>query len=145
MAIVVVLAAEVAATLSATAAHDPGVTQRAPVRVSVAPAPYGGEPDLPRYARIPPGPRAAAVRFVRDYALWSDGRLAVIPVTDATRRLVWLLKHEGRHSGVLATDAEDSIRIAFAGAGRYLVTSAVGNFLVDQRGSRWLVVSLPGD
>jgi hypothetical protein len=30
-------------------------------------------------------------------------------------------------------------------SGRYLVTSAVGNFLVGRRGSGWLVVWLPGD
>lgn len=28
---------------------------------------------------------------------------------------------------------------------RYLATSAVGNFLIGRRGSRWLVVSTPGD
>lgn len=144
-AILLVVAAEVAATLSATAAHGPEVTRRAPVRVSVGPSRYGGEPHLAVDARTPRGPTAAAVRFVRDYARWSNGRQAFIPRTDATRRVIWLLERGGRHSLVVCAHAERSIRVASAGVPRYVVTSAAGNFLVSRRGSRWLVVSLPGD
>jgi hypothetical protein len=144
-AIVLVVGAEIAATLSAAMAHHRGAARRVQLRVSVAAAPYGGEPHLPRHARTPLAPRAAAVRFVRDYALWSDRWLAVVPRKDATRRVLRLIRQRGRRSWVPVTDAKDSIRVASAGSNVYLVTSAVGNFLVGQRGSQWLVVSLPGD
>jgi hypothetical protein len=142
-AIALVVAAEVLATLSASAAHRREVTRRGPVRVRVAPVPYGGEPHLPRDASPPLGRWAAAVSFVRDYALLD--RRPVIPRTDGTRRVIWLLTQEGRHSQVSATDAEGSIRFVSAGTNRYVVTSALGNFLLGRRGSRGLVVSLPGD
>jgi hypothetical protein len=87
----------------------------------------------------------AAVRFVREYALWSAGRLAAIPGRDATRRVIRLLEQERRHPSVAAAKAVASVRIAPARDGRYVVTSAVGNFLISGRGSRWRVVSLPGD
>jgi hypothetical protein len=82
--------------------------------------------------------------FVRDYALWSSGRLSKIPARDAPRRVVWLLEPEPRSAGVATDAAVRSVRIGLADGQQYVVTSAVGNFLVGTRRSRWLVVSLPG-
>jgi hypothetical protein len=143
-AIVLMVAAEVAATLSASVAHHRRVTRRVALGVSVTAAPYGGEPHLSKDAHTPLGARGAAVTFVRDYALWSHGQLAVIPNAEATRRVVRLLKQNGQQSWIQTIPAKDSVRIVTAGANRYLVTSAVGNFLVGQRESHWLVISLPG-
>ncbi len=144
LAIVLVALAKVAATLSATAPHRPEVARRARVRASIAPERYDGEPELARNSAIPPRPRAAAVRFVRDYALWSTGRLASIPAGDATHRVLRLLEHEGRRIGPHAAEAARSVEVSTAG-GSYLVTSAVGNFLIGMSRLRWLVISLPGD
>jgi hypothetical protein len=126
-------------------AHPPAVRRGAtgPAHVSAPPAP--GEPELASSSSAPSRSRLAAVRFVRDYALWSAGRRAAIPGRDATRRVIRLLEHEGRQAAVPAAEAVDSVRIAPAGSRRYIATSAIGNFLVGTRGSRWLVVSLPGD
>ena len=49
-----------------------------------------------------------------------------------------------RHGTRVRTNAVASVRAAAAGAEGDLVTSAIGNFLIGRRGSRWLVVSLPG-
>ena len=144
LAIVLVALAEVAATLSATAPHRPEVARRARVRAPIAPERYGGEPELPRNSAIPPRARAAAIRFVRDYALWSAGRLASIPAGEATHRVLRLLEQEGRHAGPDAASAARSVELSIAG-GSYLVTSTVGNFLIGMSRSRWLVISLPGD
>jgi hypothetical protein len=89
--------------------------------------------------------RIAAVRFVRDYARWSSGRLTAIPVEDATRRVIRLLERTGRIAIGGTLDAVASVRFAPASEHRNLVTSLIGNFLVGRRGRRWLVVSLPGD
>jgi hypothetical protein len=35
--------------------------------------------------------------------------------------------------------------MARVGPGKYVVTSAIGNFLLGRQGSQWLVVSVPGD
>jgi hypothetical protein len=91
VAVVLVLAAEVAATFSATAARGPEPRNAATVRTRVSPPPYGGEPYLPQSSTAPTAARVAAVRFVRDYALWSNGRLA-IPAEDATERVIRLLE-----------------------------------------------------
>jgi hypothetical protein len=144
IAAALVVAAEVAATFSATAAHRANVHNTRSVRARVAPTPYGGEPHLSLDSHVPSGPRIAAVRFVRDYALWSSGRLATIPATDATLRVIRLLERERTSAGMATDVAARSVRIASAGGQRYVVTSAVGNFLVGTRRSRWLVVSLPG-
>jgi hypothetical protein len=120
------------------------VTRRAQVRAPTAPERYGGEPELARNSAIPLRPRAAAVRFVRDYALWSAGRLASIPAGDATQRILRLLEHEGRHAEPNAAEASRSIELSTASK-TYLVTSTVGNFLIGMSRSRWLVISLPGD
>jgi hypothetical protein len=87
----------------------------------------------------------AAIRFVRDYARWSSGRLAAIPAEDATRRVIRLLEQAGKIGMGATTDAVASVPIAPAGEHGYVVTSAIGNFLLGRRGPRWLVVSLPGD
>ena len=145
VAVGLVAAAEVAATLSATVAQAPTSQRSVHVVAHVSPPPASGEPQLPESSSILAAPRSAAVRFVRDYALWSSGRLVAIPDEDATRRVIGLLARAGRHAGVRAREAVASVRIAPAGARRFVVTSAVGNFLVGQGGSRWLVVSLPGD
>lgn len=110
-----------------------------------SPARYEGEPFLPRHAGVAPAPWRAAVRFVRDYSAWSAGRLAAIPAEDATERVIWLLEQTGRNGTGATADRVTSVRMAPAGANGYVVTSAIGNFLIGRRGSRWLVVSLPGD
>lgn len=144
VAAALVIAAEVAATLSATPAHRANAHHIPSVRARVTPAPYGGEPHLSLDSHIPSGPRIAAVRFVRDYALWNSGRLARLPAKDATLRVIRLLERERRTARVATDLAARSVRIASASGQRYVVTTAVGNFLVATRRSRWLVVSLPG-
>ena len=111
---------------------------------SAPPSPYGGEPELSRSSSVRPA-RDAAVRFVRDYEAWTAARLAAIPRGDATARVTRLLERAGRRAAQFTSSALASVRIAPAGRQRYLVTSVVGNFLVGGSGSRWLVVSLPGD
>jgi hypothetical protein len=145
VAAALVIAAEVAATLNATIAKAPTTPRGAtsPVRALHPPAP--GEPELQPVLNAPFGPRLATVKFVRDYALWSSGRLPAMPARDATRRVTQLLEQQGRQARVVAADAIASIRIARAPDFSYVVTSAVGNFLVGRRGPRWLVISLPGD
>ena len=144
IAAALVIAADVAATFSATAAHRANAHNTRSVQAHAAPTPYGGEPHLSLDSHIPSGPRIAAVRFVRDYALWNSGRLATIPAKDATLRVIRLLERERRTARAATDVATRSVRIASAGGQRYVVTSAVGNFLVATRRSRWLVVSLPG-
>ena len=144
-AVVLVVAAEVAATLSATAAKSPRAQHAAVVGARSSPPLYGGEPRILAGAVAPAAARAAAIKFVGDYALWSDGRLRTIPAEDATKRVIRLLEQQPRDMRLSAGDAAGSVRIAAAGPDRYVVTSAVGNFLVGKWGSRWLVVSLPGD
>lgn len=104
-----------------------------------------GEPQLSHGSTTLPAVRAAAVRFVRDDLAWQGGRLAAIPSQDATPQVVRLLKRARRHDVRIAADPAKSVRIASLSTNRYLVMSVVGNFLVDRHGSRWLVVSLPGD
>jgi hypothetical protein len=145
MAFVLVAAAEVAATLTATEAHPPAGRRSATSPARLTSSPSAGEPQLAARSSVPPRPRLAAVRFVRDYAHWSGGWPAAIPGRDASRRVIRLLEHERRHPAVAAAEAVASVRIAPAGVDRYLVTSAVGNFMIAGRGSRWRVVTLPGD
>jgi hypothetical protein len=104
-AIALLAAAEIAATLSATAALGPGVTRRAPLRETVAPPPDPGEPHLPRDAPTPLAPREAAVRFVRDYMLWRDGQLTALPVEDATQRVISMLERQRTHCQLSASTA----------------------------------------
>ena len=145
LAAVLIVAAESAAVLSASAVHrsyarDHRIRPERAVAVS-----YGGEPHLPSASRTAAGPWIAAVTFVRDYGRWGDGQLAALPTEDATPRVIRLLDRQGRSTGAnLGADA-GTVRIAPASAWRYVVTSPVGNFLVGRRGGRWLVVSLPGD
>ena len=108
---------------------------------------YGGEPHLPRASGLAPGPWAAAVRFVRDYAWWISRRVATMPGRDVTRRVLGLLEHRGRLGTVDLATAVASVRIARAPRGTYVVTGAIGNFLVGRQRqlSRWLVISLQGD
>jgi hypothetical protein len=68
-----------------------------------------------------------------------------IPGRDTTRRVLGLLEHGGRLGTVDVADAVASVRIARAPRGTYVVTSAIGNFLVGRQRSRWLVISVPGD
>ena len=56
-----------------------------------------------------------------------------------------MLEHEGRRGTVEVASAVASVRIAPASTGTYVVTSAVGNFLMGRQRSHWLVISLPGD
>ncbi|MBV8218119.1 MAG: hypothetical protein JO325_06635 [Solirubrobacterales bacterium] len=145
LAAALIVAAESAAVLSASAVHrsnapDHRIRPERAVAVS-----YGGEPHLPSASRTASGPWIAAVRFVRDYGRWGDGQLATLPTEDATLRVIRLLDRQGRSTGAnLGADA-GTIRIAPASARSYVVTSPVGNFLIGKRGGRWLVVSLPGD
>ena len=109
------------------------------------PKPYGGEPRLAASSTAPGAPRAAAVTFVRDYAAWEAGRLARLPSHDATERVIRLLEHARRHGRGATRDVRRSVRVATSGARQYVVISVVGNFLIGRRGSRWMVVSVPGD
>ena len=140
-----VVAAEVLATLGAATPRTRHATSRLTVVAHPAPPPYEGEPQLPQHSTAPPEPRKAAVRFVRDYAAWSSGRLGALSAQDATRRVIRLLERAGRHSIGATADVTGSVRVAPAGARGYVVTSTIGNFLVGRRGQRWLVISLPGD
>jgi hypothetical protein len=106
---------------------------------------YGGEPHLSQSSTAPRPPRAAAVRFVRDYSAWEAGRLARLPSRDATERVIRLLEHAGRHGLGAIDDPAGAVRIGVAGPLGYVVTSTVGNFLLGRRGSGWVVVSVPGD
>jgi hypothetical protein len=145
LAAALIVAAESAALLSASAGHrHNGHRHRTPREDPVVVA-YGGEPNLPSASRRAPGPWTTAVRFVRDYARWSEGHLAAVPAVDATPRVIRLLGRRVRAIGVEPGAGAVPVRIAPAGAHGYVVTSRVGNFLVGQRGGRWLVVSLPGD
>jgi hypothetical protein len=145
VAAALVAAAEVLATLSATTVHPQTERRGTTVGARVAAPPYGGEPQLGQGSAVPDGPWMAAVGFVRDYALWSSGRLARIPADDAMPRVIRLLERERRHADVVKDAAVGSVRIAPAGAGRYVVTSAVGNFLLGRHRPGWVVLSLPGD
>jgi hypothetical protein len=62
-----------------------------------------------------------------------------------TRRVLGLLEHGGRLGTVDVPNAVASVRIARASRGTYAVNSAIGNFLVGRKRSRWLVISLPAD
>jgi hypothetical protein len=145
VAAMLLVAAEVLAALGAATPHTRHLTLRTTVATHSAPVPYGGEPRLPRDTTAPRAPWTAAVRFVRDYSSWSRGRLAAILAEDATSRVIRLLERTGRDGTAATAGGGGSVRIAPAGAKRYVVTSAIGNFLIGRRGSRWLVVSLPGD
>jgi hypothetical protein len=67
-----------------------------------------------------------------------------MPGRDMTQRVLGLLAHGGRRGTVDVSHAVSSVRIAPAEDGTYVVTSAIGNFLVGSRRSKWLVISLPG-
>ena len=71
--------------------------------------------------------------------------MATIPGRDMTLRVLRLLEHGGTLSTVDVANAVASVRIAPAPHGTYVVTSAIGNFLVGTQRSRWLAISLPGD
>jgi hypothetical protein len=71
--------------------------------------------------------------------------VANIAASDVTWRVLGLLEHGSRPGGVDVANAVASVRIARVLRGSYVVTSAIGNFLVGRRRSRWLVISLPGD
>jgi hypothetical protein len=139
-----VVAADVLATLGAARPRTRHVTPRMTVVAHPARPPYGGEPQLRQDSTAPPAPWKAAVRFVRDYSAWNRGRLGAIPAQDATRRVIRLLEQAGRHSIRATADVTGSVRVAPAGAHRYVVTSTIGNFLLGRRGQQWLVISPPG-
>jgi hypothetical protein len=145
LAVALLVAAEIAPILSGNTAHGSRETRSATTHRPVAPALYGGEPHLPRNSTVPSAAREAAVRFVRDYASWSAGRVVAIPAADASPRVVRLLKQDASPAGTDAGEASRSVRVARAGPRSVAVTSSVGNFLIRQRRSRWVVVSLPGD
>ena len=71
--------------------------------------------------------------------------MAILPGSEMTGRVRGLLAHADRLGTVDVPTAVSSVRIARAASGAYVVTSAIGNFLVGRQGSRWLVISLPGD
>jgi acyl-coenzyme A thioesterase PaaI-like protein len=80
--------------------------------------------------------RSAAVTFMRDYARWSNRQVAITPVREKTRRVLGLLEHGGRAATVDVAAAVASVRIARAPRGTFVVTSAIGNFLVGGQRSR---------
>jgi hypothetical protein len=131
--------------ISGSVAHRPTAHHRRRSRQHAAPPPYGGEPQLPSGSRVAPGAWVTAVRFVRDYAQWSDGQLAAVPAEDATPRVIRLIDRQVRGVGARHGELTGSVRMTAAGTRTYVVTSPVGNFLVGRAGARWLVVSLPGD
>ena len=139
-----VVAAEVAATLSPSPVHQPRRQRTTAIARPSSRAPQPGEPELVSASTVP-SPRSAAVTFVRDYALWSSRRVPTIPGRDVTRSVLGLLEHGDRLGTVDVADAVASVRIARAPGGTYVVTSTIGNFLVGRQRSRWLVISLPGD
>jgi hypothetical protein len=139
-----VIAAEIAATLSPPVHKSMHQRPIARLRAS-SPSPEPGEPELPPAANVSLPAQSAAVTFVHDYALWSSHRARTIPAGDATRRVLVMLEREGRRGAVQAANAVASVRIASASGGTYVVTSAVGNFLMGRKRSQWLVLSLPGD
>jgi hypothetical protein len=94
LAVVLVAGAEVAATLSTTRSHGRRETRDKPVRIRAVLAPYRGEPHIAREPTVPSAPHEAAIKFVRDYALWSAGSLTVIPAGDATPRVIRLLERQ---------------------------------------------------
>jgi hypothetical protein len=116
-----------------------------PIASAPRQAPYRGEPDLASHSRAPRPVRKAAIGFARDYVEWSEGRLARLPVRDATRRVIAILERRGRAAGVAASAVAGSVRLASDGRRAYVVTSRIGNFIISWRRSRWLVDSLPGD
>jgi hypothetical protein len=140
-----VIAATVLGTLSPAGAPTRDVTHRITVAARTSLPRYGGEPVLRPDSAATPAPWRAAVRFARDYAAWTAGRLTAIPAEDATERVILLLEESGRNGTGATADAVASVRMAPAGAHGYVVTSSIGNFLIGRRGSHWLVVSLPGD
>jgi hypothetical protein len=145
VAAALIVAAESAAVLSASAVHRSNARHHRIPRERALGVAYGGEPHLRSASRTASGPWIAAVRFVRDYGRWSDGQLASMPTEDATPRVIRLFDRQGRSTEADFDADAGSVRIAPAGPGRYVVTSPVGNFLVARPGGRWLVVSLPGD
>jgi hypothetical protein len=140
-----VIAAEIAATLSPAPVH-PARRQLPIARLRAgSPVPEPGEPELPPASNVSRAARSAAVTFVRDYALWSSRRAATMPGRDVTRRVLELVEHGNRLGTVDVANAVASVRIARAPRNTYVVTSAIGNFLVGRQPSRWLGISLPGD
>src|SRR5437764_11925309 len=100
---------------------------------------------LPRGSTASRAPWIAAVRFVRDYAAWEAGRLAMLPSHDATERVIRLVEHAGRRGPGATRDVTRSVRVAASGEHRYVATSALGNFVIGRQGARWMAVSAPGD
>jgi hypothetical protein len=149
VAIILVGVAEVGAVLSAGGA---GVSRnRARSEVRAAPpttrplSDRYGEPHIGTGATAPVAPLRAAIRFVRDYALWSQGHLPRLPAGDATTRVIRQLEQRGRIPTGNVSQAVSSVHVEPGGSNGYVVTTIAGNFLVGRRGSRWVVVSLPGD
>ncbi|HZO77632.1 MAG TPA: hypothetical protein VFB39_06275 [Solirubrobacteraceae bacterium] len=122
-----------------------GRSGHSPIGFAPRSSPYGGEPDLARHSSVPRPVRNAAVRFVRDYGEWSEGRLAKLPARDGTARVIVTLERRGRAAGVAASGVAGPVRLASDGRRTYIVTSRVGNFIIRRHRSLWLVVSLPGD
>jgi len=140
-----VVAAELDATLSPAAVHQPAHHRLTVMVRSESRKSEPGEPVLLSASIVPSSARTAADTFVSDYALWRNDRVATVPGRDTTPRVLGLLEHAGRLGYVDAAHAVASVRIARAPRGTYVVTSVIGNFLVGRRGFRWLVISLPGD
>ena len=145
VAVGLVVAADVLATLGAATPRTRHITHPMTVVAHSAPPRPEGEPQLSQHSTAPPAPWGAAVRFVRDYSAWNRGGLGAIPAQDATPRVIRLLEQAGRHIIRATADVTGSVRIAPAGAHGYVVTSTIGNFLVGRQGQQWLVISLPGD
>lgn len=127
-----VFSAEIGATLSPAAVHRPS-RYGSVAKVQPLPrAPQPGEPELPSASRVPWAARSAAVTFIGDYALWSTRRVTTMPAHDMTRRVLGLLEHGGTLGTVDVASAVASVRIARTPGGTYIVTSAIGNFLVGR-------------
>lgn len=145
IAVGLIALADVGQTVSPAAPSRRAVPRVTFGRPRISRPPIGGEPQLAPTAMGPRGPRLAAMRFVRDYALWVAGRLRAISAADASRRVIELIESEGKPTGINGRDVAGSVRIAPLGLERYVVASAVGNFVLGRRRSQWIVVTLPGD
>src|SRR5207248_3156051 len=98
VAVGLVVAADVLATLGAATPRTRHITHPMTVVAHSAPPRPEGEPQLSQHSTAPPAPWGAAVRFVRDYSAWNRGGLGAIPAQDATPRVIRLLEQAGRHT-----------------------------------------------
>ena len=116
---VLIITAELSATLSPAAVHPPSRQRPKAIVRPTSGGPEPGEPVLRSTSSVPRLARAGAATFVRDYALWSSRRVVTMPVLETTRRVLGLLEQGIRVGTVDVANAVASVRIARA-ARRYV-------------------------